>query len=404
MPSAFVLSLLPYPFSLVFHHHVKTKSTTSSHANGSSSSSSSSSPPPPLPIGQRSFLERSFYQFGTHAAKHQIRVLLICCIVMTSLVYPALAIHYQTVSNPSSFSSTLRPNSLFNTPLLRPLFDDAGPTREFPFIRGLDFVAGNEDQEEGGVVLSEGGSSERSKGGGGAGGGVGGRVRMETIWIGEVSHLIASASPSAASLPGSALQPSSFDHEAFGAHLLAHVPTEFGLLFCSPSSTQPTPPDQPWAVWTCFLSEDGWEAVHWDEVAWKEILAGALEGLNGSATSWGRVDSDERSFLVDYSPSTTSSSNFTHPNHLASPSKIARLASAIPFPIILLYAFLLAWTFRALASFTPIHNQFGLAFTYVTELAISTVSREFQHLPVSDPPLFADRLPFLYRSARGASV
>jgi len=135
--------------------------------------------------------------------------------------------------------------------------------------------------------------------------GAGGRVRMETIWIGEVSHLIASASPSSSAIPGSsaALQPSSFDHEAFCAHLLAHVPTEFGLLFCSPSSTRPTPPEQPWAVWTCLLSEDGWEAVHWDEVAWKEILAGALEGLNGSATSWGRVDSLERSFLVDVSES-----------------------------------------------------------------------------------------------------
>jgi hypothetical protein len=42
-------------------------------------------------------------------------------------------------------------------------------------------------------------------------------------------------------------------------------------------------------------------------------------------------------------------------------------------PIMLLYGFLLASTFRSLQGMTHVHDRFGLAFTYVIELACSTV-------------------------------
>lgn len=44
----------------------------------------------------RAFGERFFRAFGIHCATHQIRVILICCVVITSLLYPALALYSTT--------------------------------------------------------------------------------------------------------------------------------------------------------------------------------------------------------------------------------------------------------------------------------------------------------------------
>ncbi|KAG8856111.1 hypothetical protein FRB91_001227 [Serendipita sp. 411] len=72
----------------------------------------------------RPLLRRWFKQFGYHCATHQIRVILISCVVITSLLYPALALY--TSSRPlSTMSSTLL--NLFPTdaqsPQLRDLHD-----------------------------------------------------------------------------------------------------------------------------------------------------------------------------------------------------------------------------------------------------------------------------------------
>ena len=121
---------------------------------------------------------------------------------------------------------------------------------------------------------------------------------METIWIGELAHLAPHGSPANQSAAGLG----SFNHDAFGSHLLSSIPASFGLLFCSPPAAGcVSPPERPWAPWTCFLSDDGTDQGRWDEVAWKESLVQALGETNDPAAIWGRVDAAERSFTVDVS-------------------------------------------------------------------------------------------------------
>ncbi|KAG6918022.1 hypothetical protein DXG01_016874 [Tephrocybe rancida] len=50
----------------------------------------------------RTLGQRLFHQFGLHCATHQIRIILVSCVVITSLFYPALAIY--TSSQPKSLS------------------------------------------------------------------------------------------------------------------------------------------------------------------------------------------------------------------------------------------------------------------------------------------------------------
>ncbi|KAG6813350.1 hypothetical protein H0H92_011898 [Tricholoma furcatifolium] len=50
----------------------------------------------------RQYGQRLFYQFGLHCASHQIRIILVSCVVITSLFYPALAIY--TSSQPKALS------------------------------------------------------------------------------------------------------------------------------------------------------------------------------------------------------------------------------------------------------------------------------------------------------------
>ncbi|CAK5280951.1 unnamed protein product [Mycena citricolor] len=58
----------------------------------------------------RTYGNRFFLQFGLHCATHQIRVILISGIVITSLFYPALALYF----NNDTLSSFSRPVSLFD--------------------------------------------------------------------------------------------------------------------------------------------------------------------------------------------------------------------------------------------------------------------------------------------------
>lgn len=350
MPSAFFLSLLPLPFasSLSGVHLASTAST--SHE----------------PLTVRSLLARAFAIHGQHVASNQIRVLLICSVFMTTLLYPALAIHYQTVSAPGGNPSAIqRPGSLAGTPLLRPLFSSSSTTdarvNEFPW-------AGREGAS--GMESLEGWSFTNEVGEGGAG------VRLETVWLGEVAHL-RNADESDLALD------ETFDSDTFVRALATHNATLPDLIQCF------SPPPlvsltSPWTAVTCAFAAAGDQ--NWDESHWIRSVHDALHTMDTLHATYGRSSSSTsrfRSTMSFSSESSVSSSqqpstySSNQPSSSQSPAHpVLFLAkSLLPIPILALYTFLFAWTFRSLQKFTQIHNRVGIAFTYVVELAASTVRK-----------------------------
>ncbi|KAJ3728574.1 sterol regulatory element binding protein cleavage-activating protein [Lentinula raphanica] len=60
----------------------------------------------------RTYGQRFFLKFGLHCATHQTRIILVSCVVITSLFYPALALYSsQTTKSLSIFDALISPNS-----------------------------------------------------------------------------------------------------------------------------------------------------------------------------------------------------------------------------------------------------------------------------------------------------
>ncbi|KZT44244.1 hypothetical protein SISSUDRAFT_996596 [Sistotremastrum suecicum HHB10207 ss-3] len=78
------------------------------------------------PYGVRELVSKAFHRFGIHCANHQIRVILISCVVITSLFYPALATY-----------STSKPVFHFSSRLLDYLLDPTGSTASTSTIKHL---------------------------------------------------------------------------------------------------------------------------------------------------------------------------------------------------------------------------------------------------------------------------
>jgi hypothetical protein len=294
-PNIFILSLLPYPLSLAFAPSPSTKRSWPLPRPPESPGSSTAYPPltsdqhpPPNPTKvappPRSlpFLERSFARFGTHVARNQIRVLLISCLVITTLLYPALAVQYQTMVSSDSSSSVSRPRSMFNAPFLLPLFDP--PRRdeslgegenEFPFVQGKSAMEIWE--EDAGWELEEAGQDGTEEA----------AWRVETVWVGDVMHLDETLSEGgiepSTQIP---IDPSRLIHTSNASSTL-------GLVHC-----RKLPPravlslTHPWESWSCFFrkTEDGW-----NELAWTSLLK---EKLGEESAYWGRVGQAGKSWKL----------------------------------------------------------------------------------------------------------
>ncbi|KAJ4475754.1 sterol regulatory element binding protein cleavage-activating protein [Lentinula aciculospora] len=59
----------------------------------------------------RTYGQRFFLKFGLHCATHQIRIILVSCVVITSLFYPALALYSSQTKSISIFDALISPNS-----------------------------------------------------------------------------------------------------------------------------------------------------------------------------------------------------------------------------------------------------------------------------------------------------
>ncbi|KAF9068353.1 sterol regulatory element binding protein cleavage-activating protein [Rhodocollybia butyracea] len=57
------------------------------------------------------YSQRFFIKFGLHCATHQIRIILVSCVVITSLFYPALALYSSQAKSISIFDVLISPNS-----------------------------------------------------------------------------------------------------------------------------------------------------------------------------------------------------------------------------------------------------------------------------------------------------
>ncbi|KAJ3919801.1 sterol regulatory element binding protein cleavage-activating protein [Lentinula edodes] len=58
----------------------------------------------------RTYGQRFFLKFGLHCATHQIRIILVSCVVITSLFYPALALYSSQTKSISIFDALISPN------------------------------------------------------------------------------------------------------------------------------------------------------------------------------------------------------------------------------------------------------------------------------------------------------
>lgn len=337
MPSAFFLSLLPLPFkaALVRPHVGPTGEVE--------------------PYTIRRGLATCFAIHGRHVAANQIRVLIICSIVMTTLLYPALAIHYETVSASANPSATDRPPSLAGTPLLRPLFSAGGRAADaeaaaFPWPTGSSGLDGLD-----GWLLVDGSLSQQQQ--------LEPAVRLETVWVGDVADL---RNP-----PSVAFKP---DAQALARRIMHQNTTLPDLIHCY----LPSPSDSPWAAVTCAFGASSNQSM-WNNAAWLGAIDGAFDmtphaiyGRSAAVTT--RCEAHNALSL----PSDASRSSISTPgsaNHPLPSHPILFLArSLLPVPILALYTFLFVWTFRSLQRFTQVHNRLGVAFTYVVELAASTVS------------------------------
>ncbi|KAF5379901.1 hypothetical protein D9757_007182 [Collybiopsis confluens] len=59
----------------------------------------------------RTYGQRFFLEFGLHCANHQTRIILVSCVVITSLFYPALALYGSQTKSISIFDALISPNS-----------------------------------------------------------------------------------------------------------------------------------------------------------------------------------------------------------------------------------------------------------------------------------------------------
>ncbi|GHJ85237.1 hypothetical protein NliqN6_1639 [Naganishia liquefaciens] len=120
------------------------------------------------------WVTEAFKAFGRHCARNQIRVLLIDSFVMTTLFYPALALHIQRMSIQNAnlhqrhvpVTRTTGPLSLLSTPLLDSFFPYPDPIipvpNTMPFWLGDDWSehfeikirAESDDNGESGVIVS----------------------------------------------------------------------------------------------------------------------------------------------------------------------------------------------------------------------------------------------------------
>lgn len=262
MSTAFFLSLLPIPLQL-------SPSQAQAH------------------IPSRSFLERVFYRFGRHVASAQIRVLLITCLVVTTLLYPALAIHYQTTVVNPTWGSTVRGGSLFGGPSAFSSvawkgggLQSARPVQTFPFRQGEggDAVLAYWEQEgfdvhllnksaepmDTNLVVQEN------------------EVRLESIWIGQVAHLRSHSAVLPPHYP--------FNASTFTRHLALLSHPYFQILSCLPARlSTPLSSHSPWQVVHCFLEQPPGD--EWDESTWEQLVDGALAGcLVDERVAWGRVE------------------------------------------------------------------------------------------------------------------
>lgn len=343
MPSAFFLSLLPIPFKAALARpHVGPTGEIE-------------------PYTVRRGLATCFALHGRHVAANQIRVLLICSVVMTTLLYPALAIHYETVSASANPSATDRPPSLARTPLLRPLFSPGSRAAEaeaaiFPWPAGPSGLDGLD-----GWTLSDSNLSLEQ---------LDLAVRLEALWVGDVADL--RDPPTAASKP---------DAQALARRLMAENASLPELVHCfAPETGDPGP----WTAVSCLFGVPSDGERDWDDAAWLAAIDAALDntphaiyGRSAAATTRHEV----RNALLppDDTPHTSSASPFSPasvPRSQPSHPVLFLARSLLPVPILALYSVLFVWTFRSLQRFTQVHNRLGVAFTYVVELAASTVSDE----------------------------
>lgn len=267
----FVVTLLPPPFSYLYRRRRSRSQPINTAGSWSPSSSSSSRP-------TLSLLGRAFLNFGLHISKHQIRVLLICCLVITLLAYPALAIHYRTV-----FASRSAAGADLSGM-------EAGDVPEgFSWGELQSGAFGWEG--EGWEVSSVDERAAEAWGGSG-------RVRMERIWIAERDPTLSSSSSSPS--PSKEL----LNATAFACALREAVPDELNLLACYPRINVPPLDDDPVrgarAAWNCYLREEMGSYApfisSWDEDAWQNAIKQALIGTN--AEVWGRFSGRQTVYHV----------------------------------------------------------------------------------------------------------
>jgi hypothetical protein len=369
MPSAFFLSLLPLPFkaALVRPHVGPTGEIE--------------------PYTVRRGLATCFAIHGRHVAANQIRVLIICSVVMTTLLYPALAIHYETVSASANPSATDRPPSLARTPLLRPLFSAGSRAAEaeaaaFPWPAGPTGFDGLD-----GWVLTESDPLREQ---------LDPAVRLEALWIGDVADL--RNPPTAAS---------KLDAQTLARRLMAQNASLPDLIHCFlPSSVD----SGPWTAVTCAFGSPSDGGVDWDDAAWLSAIDAtfvgtphAVYGRSAAVTSRHEV---HNALLPPSAAPEMASPAFSlasTPRSQPSHPVLFLARSLLPVPILALYSFLFIWTFRSLQRFTQVHNRLGVAFTYVVELAASTVSRQTGP-PTLLEPVADCRRPPSHRPALAASA